>query len=312
MPPPVSMKCPSCGMPVKVALGWGKPKCPLCKAEIDPAAVKAAAEAPPVSSEEIAVLLAPFVRPPGVAGSPALSDRGALQELKAPLEGAELVARYHHGPHPQPQLLDQASETLFRGIMEAQAKGLGICDNAVIPGNWMHLTLRKKGNELIVCEPDFTKNPEEVLIEDVSTTLQIMVLHDLMAKLVRTPPLRCSSFDTVTIGKGSMTEEYVVLEREGEPHGGQTGWVLNFMDPARAQKVDTVKAYLWSACYEIMKARPAMVRLLALPVGTRAYFKGETLMDVQDASKKSLWLKEHTLPIPPELGGPAPATPAPA
>ncbi|MBI3097953.1 MAG: hypothetical protein HYY93_06860 [Planctomycetes bacterium] len=307
MPPPVEMKCPACGMTVKVSMGWGKPKCPLCRAEIDPAAVKAAAEAPPVSPEEIALLLAPFIPPPGVAGGPPLAERGPQQELKAPLpDGVDLVAHYHHGSFPIPALLDKASETLFTRIGEESAKGLGLCDNAVIPDNWMHLTLRKKGKELIVCEPDFTKNPEECHIEDVSTTLELMVLHELMAKLTRTAPVRCSSWDTVTIGKGSMTEEYVTLEREGEPHGGQTGWVINFMDPARAQKVDAVKAYNWSACYELLKARPGMMKMLALPVGTRVYFKGETVMDVQDRSRKSLWLPEQVQPIPPELGGPPP------
>src|SRR5262249_25141346 len=95
------------------------------------------------AADQVAESLTPF--PSEAAWMPNAMARQAL-----PVGDMELVA-----------CCDDAFAVQTRSLLEAVAslKGKGLADGVTVQFGWSVLTLRRRGDELLVCEPDFDGDP---------------------------------------------------------------------------------------------------------------------------------------------------------
>jgi hypothetical protein len=64
----------------------------------------------------------------------------------------ELVARCDDAFAPQ-------ARSLLEAVASSHGQGKGLADGVAVQFGWSVLTLRGRGDELLVCEPDFAGDP---------------------------------------------------------------------------------------------------------------------------------------------------------
>jgi hypothetical protein len=65
--------------------------------------------------------------------------------------------------------------SLLEAVASFRGKGKGLADGVTVQFGWSLLTLRQRGKELVVCEPDFDGDPLTAVREDVTCTLAVLV-----------------------------------------------------------------------------------------------------------------------------------------
>lgn len=264
----------------------------------------------PLSSGEsvaqaIERVFGPAPRPvPDKAAAPAYrpyasTDPGPEQVRRREVGNRVLVVRYRHGSHTNPELLDDMAEELLDAAASYDGKEKGLADGIRIGFGWMPITLHGKGRELVLCEPDFEGDPGEDLREDVSATLQVSVMHALVAELAGASPMEARCWQTVLVARGALGQEYVVMHRNEEPTDDHSGWYVGPLDPREIDRVAASEDYELLPGYEILSLRPHLVKAMCLPVKYMAYFRGDRITRITDPEDNEVfttgepWLPEE-------------------
>jgi hypothetical protein len=177
-----------------------------------------------------------------------------------------------------------------RSVLELLAglhgRGKGLADGVTVQVGWSVLTLRRRKEGLQVCEPDFDGDPFRNLRDDMTCTLAVLsgmtaVLHRVGVEGV---PARFD--EKVVLAKGCLGGRRVHLQRS-EPEPGDSGWYVGPADgPASEQGADSYEAmYL----FQLLRTRPALLQLLALPPGYLAVLDGNDIEAVVDPDNNDVW-----------------------
>jgi len=292
------VNCPQCSNTVRVP---GKPRPPaappaqaapvpvsLSNGSAEPTPLQrfgAASAQQPVSTR----ILAP-ARPTWQGTAPLDKPQAEVQPLEPGLKTllrragtVLLVARCAEAYEVQ-------AEYLLRQLALQQEEGAVLEPGYRLPLGWATLGLRAKGEERIVCAPDFSRNPFDDLQDDLTVALRVFVNQQETARRASLKkPMPVLYTDEVVLAQGCLTHRLIVMERRDFPSRGFTGWHILPGDPADLRRVEEKKKWERTPSYRILGRREVLLDLLNLPVGFSARIEDDNVISVLNAHKEQVW-----------------------
>jgi tetratricopeptide (TPR) repeat protein len=182
-----------------------------------------------------------------------------------------LVARYFIARHSHPQMLDHAVARMLELAAECRTRPPGVKDGTRIQYGWTVITLRARGSELVLCEPDFARDPQLHVREDVSFTAMSTVQWIASQALVRDLPdgPQTTYLDLVRATPGALASPNVTLARTADD------WELRAAG-------DDAEASDELPLYHFARERPHLLKAIWLPAGWTAVFEDHRLTSVLD------------------------------
>jgi hypothetical protein len=125
----------------------------------------------------------------------------------------ELVARCDDAFAPQ-------AGSLLEAVASFEGEGKGLADGVTVRFGWSLLTLRRRRDEVLVCEPDFDGDPFRDLREDVTCTLAVLAGQAAVVNRLGVEPAEARFDEKVVLARGCLAERRVYLQRsEPRPFG---------------------------------------------------------------------------------------------
>lgn len=178
----------------------------------------------------------------------------------------------------------------FLGEVEQQhAAGQTIFAGMCISCGWSVVTLRADGDSLAVCEPDFDGDPLRAVRPDLTCTFQVFDRQRQLLKRLGLDEGDPARFDEEIIAVRSCLDKPRVVIKRFVDGTGAAGWAVLPVEPLKAggyqPERDLVKLPVW----QLLRKRPSLVQVLALPKGFGAVFDGDKLLWVENAAGEHLW-----------------------
>ncbi len=176
--------------------------------------------------------------------------------------------------------LASSAEWLLGVVAAFDGRGKGLADGVIVQVGWSLLRLRKDGGDLTVCEPDFDANPFRDFRDDVTCTLTVLARQNLVHQRlgIERTPVRYD--DKVVLRKGCLSLKRVYAQRQ-EPDEGDSGWYVGPVDdPGGVPGREDLEARY---VFQLLRERPALLDIVALPEGYLVVFDGEQIEAVLDA-----------------------------
>src|SRR5262249_23483535 len=150
----------------------------------------------------------------------------------------------------------------LHAVASFRGRGKGLADGVTVQFGWSVLTLRQRGGELLVCEPDFGGDPFTEVREDVTCTLAVLVGQAAVINPPGVEPVEVRFDETVLLAKGCLAQRRVYLQRSA-PRPGDSGWYVGPVDgPAPGQKAEDFETLY---VFELLSRRAALLQGLGLP-----------------------------------------------
>lgn len=194
---------------------------------------------------------------------------------------AVLVAHHADG-------LGDHAEWLLHAVKSFDGRGKGLVDGATIQIGWAVLSLRQRGSELWICEPNFSKDPLKDIRPDVTVTLMVLgQQREVMARLGEGLDFLAVRFDEmILIAKGCLAEPRLYLHHRWEKEGTDSGWYIGVVDQELENTPDNFEKIF---AYQLLQSRPELLQVLILPREYIAYFDGERLEGISDENDEEVW-----------------------
>jgi hypothetical protein len=151
-------------------------------------------------------------------------------------------------------------------------------EGTAVEVGWSILKFAIVDGELTVCEPDFSGNPLQSNRPDVSTSLKVQLAQNSVLSRLKVEGLPARFDQKVVVWKGSLEEGRIVAQRQN-PAPGDTGW---YIAPARVTTAPTPDDLEAFSSFELLRRRPELLQVLALPVGWLTIWNAAALESVVD------------------------------
>lgn len=184
--------------------------------------------------------------------------------------------------------LDRQAESLLDKLQELNQRGPALKEGTTIEFGFSLLRLQRDAENLVVCEPDFEGDPLVDWIPQVDTTLQVLTEQVTLLRRVGLDGVTAHYHENIVIAKGCLKSEHVYLERNAPSGAHDSGWYMgNVEQPDRELTAEDLEVL---PVYELMRQRPPLVKVLALPVGCLVVVRGEQIEAVLDEAGHNLWV----------------------
>jgi hypothetical protein len=172
--------------------------------------------------------------------------------------------------------------SLFERIEKERGSGF-LEDGARIQVGWSLLSIRREGDALVIVEPDFSGNPFETSRADLTTTLSVQAQQNDVLTALGLPGTAVSFRDKIVFAKGCLDQPHIYLERQA-PKPGDSGW---FIGEVKKPQSELAAIYV----YQLLKIRPEILKVLALPVGYVVVFRDTAIEAVLNDKNQPMELK---------------------
>jgi hypothetical protein len=179
----------------------------------------------------------------------------------------------------QPQVL-----TLFQIINGIPPQN--IKDGFVIEAGFSLFTLFGTDNTYRIKVPDYTKDPFSDITDDLTVALWIQLEQ---SNLLRKYDITGESIrfdEKILVVKGALSEKMISLQRSGDCEKGDSGWCIR--STVDMDEHDEPSDYEAIYAYQLVKLRPAIIKVLALPYEYIAVFEGEDIKAILNESDENL------------------------
>ncbi len=195
-----------------------------------------------------------------------------MQRFELKVGARTLVARCDPALHVQ-------AESVLRlfGMLARQGS---LHEGARIPLGLSQLTVRQRDNQLVLYQPRFDRPAE--LTEDITPALSILADQAALAQQLGVAIQPTSFSQRMIVAVGSLTHDAIYLERN-QPADDDSGWYIGRSD--EPGEVECEHRYV----HELVRERPAVLRVLGLPSGYLVAFDGDTITTVLDTRDQDLW-----------------------
>lgn len=201
--------------------------------------------------------------------------------------------------------LEAQAEWLLETLKEIHAHD-PIEEGTTVELGWSLITFVKDdAGRLVACEPDFSEEPFENVIADVTMTLHIVaeqgyiITHTKTEETAQIPRFD----DTIILETGALEAEHIYLERspreedeDDEEEGSETdsGWFIGIVDED-ADEDKEISEDDFEACYvyELIASRPELMNVLGLPPGYIVTFVRDEIETIIDENDNDVWNIEH-------------------
>ena len=223
-------------------------------------------------------------------GSPL--DRGEVRELRRALGGGRLlVLRWFLGRHTRPDDLTKLAEEVLDRFALMDLTSEGLAEGNQLACGWSRLTIRARGDERVVCEPDFHRDPAQDLVHDATLTLQTLYLAELLHHLVGVPPSPCIFLDTIALAPDAMHDEVWLVRLHETDERGRSGWVVGGAPPEELARCYRLGELREVATAQLVPLRPHLIKALTLPAGFRVRFRAHAVTSVRDPDDEERWIR---------------------
>jgi len=168
--------------------------------------------------------------------------------------------------------LARQAEWLLDLLGRRSAEGLDLRDGRSIQVGWTILKLRERKGGLVVCEPDYSGDPFSDEREDLTASLLVQAQQNDILKRLGEKGEAAVFQDKIVLAKGCLREQRVYLERTPGAPEGDSGW---YIGPAEDREAERELEALY--VYQLLRVRPALMQVLALPPGYLVVFDGDNL-----------------------------------
>ncbi len=139
---------------------------------------------------------------------------------------------------------------------------------------------------MLVNEPDFFGDPFHDLREDVTCTLAILMAQLAVVNRLDVKPVEVRFDDKMVLVTGCLGERRVYLQRL-EPRPGDSGWYVGPVDGPAPE--DNPDSYEVMYVFQLLRTRPFLLQLLALPPDYLAILDGDEIGAVVDPGNNDVW-----------------------
>ncbi|MBW2454938.1 MAG: tetratricopeptide repeat protein [Deltaproteobacteria bacterium] len=221
-------------------------------------------------------------------------DPGEIIERRHPLSDGELVLRYFPGGHSHPEVLASLAQTVLEHCAAFEGTPPGLVDGVTIHFGWSMLTLRQRGTDRVLCEPDFSRHPLTELRHEVTFSLQVQFMTQVMHQVVDAPVSDTNCFHTVAADPKALGHNKLTMYRVSEvDEEGFSGWLVGPETPAaRAEMIEGGDYELVPAAM-LARLRAHLIKVLTLPPGFAVTFDGHAVVSVCDPEGTELWAVEE-------------------
>ena len=163
-----------------------------------------------------------------------------------------------------------------------------IKDGFRIRAGFSTFMLSEHGGGFDIAAPDYTDDPLTALTTDLTLALHIQFRQALLLHKYGIVGQPIHFFEKLAIAKGALDKELISMQRF--PELGGSGWAVETftMNEEGIAVPETAKEYDSICAYELLKLRPALLDVLALPDNHVAVFRGDELIELMDGERKSL------------------------
>lgn len=202
-----------------------------------------------------------------------------MEEKVIELNEKNLLIRYSS------RLTEQA-KWLAELIVDMSRKGVSIEDGAKIQFGWSFLIFRNfDDNQVILCEPDFSRNPFSEEKNSIDFTLEVQALQNSFAKRCGVDPIATLFQDKIVLVKGSLNKEKLFMERiEPDLENGDSGWFIKTVEDD-SEDVEYEAIY----AFQLLYLRPEIMSVLILPPGFIVLVDKNTIEKVINEKNEVVW-----------------------
>lgn len=164
-----------------------------------------------------------------------------------------------------------------------------IKDGFKIRAGFSTFMLSRHGGGYDIAAPDYTDDPLVALTTDLTLALHIQFRQALLLHKYGIVGQAIHFSEKLAVAKGALEKELISMQRF--PGLGSSGWAVETfsMDKDGIAVPETAKEYDAICAYELLKLRPELLDVLALPDNHVAVFKGSELIELMDGDSKSLF-----------------------
>lgn len=222
-------------------------------------------------------------------------DRGPVVQARRALpSGRTLSLCYYPRSHSNPEYLEQTASKLLDYCAGLDGQGPGLGDGIRIGFMWSLITLRERGDELVLCEPAFSRRPFDELAYELSLTLQIAVMVQLLHSVTELPVAECTFADAIALAPGALIEEELTMVRLHETNEQHiSGWVIGATDLASAREIVESDRYDLLPTAALVDLRHHAIKTLSLPPGCVVRMERHRLVSVLDPQGKEVWAQDE-------------------
>jgi hypothetical protein len=171
-------------------------------------------------------------------------------------------------------------------LAELDRAGPQLRPGSTVQFGWSLLTLKAEDDKLRVCEPDFSGDVSRPR-PNIDTTLSVLKEQVSVLRAVGEEGVDVRFTQFVAVGVGAMTTPDLFLKRDAPVADDDSGWFvgrLEDLEAARsAEEVDALR--IW----EVLKLRPVLVQVMALPPGYVAIVRGSHVEALLDKDLRLRW-----------------------
>ena len=136
-----------------------------------------------------------------------------------------------------------------------------------------YLHERETGN-FILTSPDYSRNPFEDITEDLTLALWVQLEQGHFLRKINVDGLSIKFSDKIILCKGVLKLEKIYLQRNGNVEKGDSGWYIG-----PVEEDNTTELYALYA-YQLLKIKPEIIQVLALPNEYMVVFEGNKIKAV--------------------------------
>ncbi|MEO8706155.1 MAG: hypothetical protein ABI867_39360 [Kofleriaceae bacterium] len=175
--------------------------------------------------------------------------------------------------------LDFEARSVLQLFEEFESTGSPILDGRSIPFGWSQLSVHARGDDLILCEPRFDGDPFVEVSDDITQTLSVLVDQAALVQRLGVASQPTAFHDEIVVACGALDQPRIYCERS------ESGWYIGRSDADAEGEVECETLRV----YQLLQRRPALLAVMALPVGTLVAFTGDSIEAVLDERDTDLW-----------------------
>ncbi|WP_291581506.1 immunity protein Imm33 domain-containing protein [Clostridium sp. UBA6640] len=180
--------------------------------------------------------------------------------------------------------LKEQAEALLEIIGNIESSKLK--DKFKVQVGWSIFTIVEDGEGFNVVAPDYSRNPFSESTDDLTISLWIQLEQGTLLNKLKLDGEMISFQDKIVWTKGVLSLDNIYLERVKKHEKGDSGWYIGSVDESIA--TDELETYY---AYQLLKIRPSIIKVLALPNGYMAVLDKDELKAVLDENDMDLLKK---------------------
>lgn len=174
--------------------------------------------------------------------------------------------------------LSEQAKSLLQLISRIEVEKLK--NNSKIQIGWSIFTILEEYDGIHIVAPDYKKNPFKDMTEDLTIPLWVQLEQGQFLKKLNLYGEMISFQDKIIGEKGILELDNIYLERNKEHEKGDSGWYIGSVNESSSS--EELEVYY---AYQLLKIRPSLIQVLAIPSGHMAVFnkdKIEAILDEND------------------------------